>query len=98
MCKALSWLHVELTKTLVRKAMCALWCDESNVWQWRPIALPLKISRMTFSKDMLVVAEIDNQEKRKHTNFSNLTTSSVMFLKGKCYRWGTEEKKSGYIK
>lgn len=47
---------------------------------------------MTFSKDMLVVAEIDNQEKRKHTNFSNLTTSSVMFLKGKCYRWGTEKK------
>lgn len=45
---------------------------------------------MSFSKEVLV-AETDNQEKRKHVNSSNLTTSSVMFLKGKCYRWGTEK-------
>lgn len=66
--------------------------NDSNGWQWRPISLPLISDSMTFSKVMLDVVKIDKQEKRKNTSFSNLTTSSVMFLKGKCYRWGTEKK------
>lgn len=54
---------------------------------------------MTSSKVTLDVAEIDDtKHTQKHISLSKLTTSSVMFLKGKCYKWGAKRNKSGYTK
>lgn len=63
-----------------------------NPWSVK-VSLEMHYCSITNYDDRDLVVDIRKQRKAKHMHFGGLTTSSVMVLKGKCYRWRREKFK-----